>query len=930
MQPVENIPEPVRTARRLLQREYKSASIGLKEGLMYEGERLKVGDVFVDLVLLRGPDLRSQFDQHIPPFDSQSDMWRVEHAFSSASQQLEHVALEELFPRRMQLDQEERESFRVLALACAGCGKTMIFTKHAPLQWAEGELWIEYVLVVSRKLHVRSVRDASSVSELFDLRGHGMEIEPDRQAVTTFVSDHPERVCLILDGLDETSMESCSSFVQEVIRGEKLKGISLILTSRPCDDVFTLSEMQPFNSRLEVVGFSPEVLETYVRNVLHSEEADELLRKVHDDSHLASMMCTPFIAMATCRLYRSWKLIPRCVSDIFERMILHVVERRGKPCNSWTKVPEVQRALIIQLSEFAFHMLLKQQLVFTDEDLRAYGVSDDAVSLGLLVSCDHSPFDLVKYCRFSHLTLQEYLSVKFVLCSGSLTVAKITWLVELLGPLSGHVRTFWVLLAGQLDHECLEYLVNALLTREKTARSGVPKIGKPLEPPAPSGGAFPMNFLAPLCSFLRRDVMNCLASELLTGVISAGSAPQYIENNMPRHKEPSESLFLETLLHQWTDHYPNASGDLLICAVHKFHKAAADHCRGLCLAVPAAHSRPLEDYKRFDVTASNERRQLVFSCFAENALLHQQQCKPLADIQAVLKFSRDQDAVELKGSDESPARCRMMGTVLQYHASAVHTLGISGFTPSSPSKLPEAVRRCSGLVKLSILWCSECFDAIAHAVQQSCQSMKSFQLMSCEVSLQEWSNLNAALQMCNGLNTLFLKLDNLSLQTATQLAEGITAAHSLRQFTLSDTPLPCDAGFRRLAGSLSLCSSLDWLTISGCHLTGHHLVSISLILTSCPSLRKLDLRNSTVSQVAQEEAEQLAGAVCRSSSLSKLVLPRPHPSDHTSVDVRMCSRLFYEARGGLIFAWGVSTEKSGFFLSYLSWSVSFGNIILFS
>ena len=46
--------------------------------------------------------------------------------------------------------------------------------------------------------------------------------------VLDLVAGLPHRVCLMLDGLDETKLESCSNFTITALHGEELNGARLI------------------------------------------------------------------------------------------------------------------------------------------------------------------------------------------------------------------------------------------------------------------------------------------------------------------------------------------------------------------------------------------------------------------------------------------------------------------------------------------------------------------------------------------------------------------------------------------------------------------------------------------------------------------------------------------------------------------------------
>ena len=449
-----------------LQRRYRRTNLTFGQGLTKKGERRKINHVFVKLMVLERGDLESAF-QNASFGTANEAIRRSEHVFAevsrSAATARRCVELSEIFPDSASDD----DSFRVLLLASAGCGKTTLLMKYCPLMWANGELWSgKFDLLICGELRNEEVRCAADIGGLLGGWGRvGLMNVEDRQSLVDFIVDHPHRICLILDGLDETQFESCSNYVKDILRGDELHGVRLILTSRPCDDAFTLCEKYPFHTRLEIVGFLPADVEKYVRCVLSEEQATELLHVLAEDMHLASVMSTPYFAARVCEQFKWSPRIPRCVADIHELMILQIASSRGeKSFANWKDLPSDFQKQVLDLGEFAFRMLLAERLCFSESEIMAHSLSKDAVLLGMLVTCE--PDLLVgreRQYRFSHLILQEFLSALFVALSGQLYPGKITQIVEALGALSGHLNTFWQLLASHLDSECMDCLCSALL-----------------------------------------------------------------------------------------------------------------------------------------------------------------------------------------------------------------------------------------------------------------------------------------------------------------------------------------------------------------------------------------------------------------------------------------------------------------------------------
>ncbi|XP_065195985.1 uncharacterized protein LOC135827422 [Sycon ciliatum] len=468
---VDDVPSQVLRVQKLLKDRYYRAQDTFASEMLPVGVAPTVEHVQVNLVMLNKSSLSKEFEQD-NFIASSYDMWRVEHAFTDAGEKMTSVELGSLGNNTTKDNTTQLgDTLGTMAVASAGCGKTFVFTKVAPLRWAMGQLWKRKKLVVARELRRKDVRDAESLSELLYLKGIGIEDSHDRQVICDYVRQHPDCLTLILDGLDETNLSDLSSFLHQVITGDELPGAHILVTSRPCADAFSLSALPFYRQHVELVGFRPDDVKTYINKVLRPEKASELITEVERSSYLRGMMATPFIAKEVCTQYHCSNRIPRCIADLFDQMIIQILERKsGNSYKQWSSIPKNIRKLALEIGEFAFSRLVRKQLIFDESDIQQHSLSEDAILLGLLVTDDVSlSREEIRQYRFSHLTVQEYLAALYQVHHKPMTNSRITRLVECLGGESAHMRTFWFLLCAQLETvpqaDCLVY---ALLTKEKT------------------------------------------------------------------------------------------------------------------------------------------------------------------------------------------------------------------------------------------------------------------------------------------------------------------------------------------------------------------------------------------------------------------------------------------------------------------------------
>ncbi|XP_065189092.1 nucleotide-binding oligomerization domain-containing protein 2-like [Sycon ciliatum] len=238
-----------------------------------------VDNIYINLVMLPKKNLTKEFKNEFQ--SSSDDLWRTEHAFTSAGQRMQSLNLESLLNNTHQ-DQSSHltgQTLGTIVMASAGCGKSFVFTRVAPIKWAAGELWPNKKLLVARELRFPDVHKATSLSKLLGLDGIGIEDSNAQQEICDHVREHPESLVLILDGLDEVSLKDMSSFVYDVLFGKELQGIHLIVTSRPCADIFQLSVLPHFHQHIELMGFKQDDVERYIHSVLSPEESRDLDRR---------------------------------------------------------------------------------------------------------------------------------------------------------------------------------------------------------------------------------------------------------------------------------------------------------------------------------------------------------------------------------------------------------------------------------------------------------------------------------------------------------------------------------------------------------------------------------------------------------------------------------------------------------------------------
>eukprot|EP00117_Sycon_ciliatum_P001541 scpid31504/ scgid7162/ Nucleotide-binding oligomerization domain-containing protein 2; Caspase recruitment domain-containing protein 15 len=436
------------------------------------GERyVEMDDIFVDvhIVSLDGISARIEGTDRLCSY---TDLERLSHAsFSTVTgRECTRIRLANILKekRRMRTS-TSKMTFRVMATSWAGGGKTLLLTMKAPYDWALGRLWREIKLLFV--FNMREIRKAMTTLELLDLsRYHPGISQNDQTQVINYISENPERMCIIIDGLDEVQFDDCSCLVRDVIAGARLPGIRLILTSRYSVDAMQLIQHRDivFHRHIQLVGLEKGHIERYISTILPTGSVRKLLAKLDSNPPLSAVMDIPFVAHAVCQLHRSNADLPDTLGTVCDFVILNALQQDQKQVRdmkdyiTWDDVPGRVKQDVAELGYFAFQMLIRKKTTFTEADFRMFEIPASSRSLGLLVAMSGALRGVRVHWQFSRLIFQEALAAYYV-AGCNLNEDDVARIVQGVGGFAGHLKTFWGLLAASLKSECADALLQVLL-----------------------------------------------------------------------------------------------------------------------------------------------------------------------------------------------------------------------------------------------------------------------------------------------------------------------------------------------------------------------------------------------------------------------------------------------------------------------------------
>ena len=456
----------VLAAREKLQKFYRSRDELVMSAGLAKGKKMPMDKIMVNVCLLSPEEVREAFEGR--SFSSEHDQKRSNYLFSKIlAHQASFLSLEDVFKAT---EEHERDPDKALATGGAGCGKSTCFTRKAPYEWALGRLWRQFALLFCLELRDKSVWKAKTIAELLKLSQLGLSAD-EQEEVVEFITNHPDQVVVVCDGLDEGSVDD-SSFLWNVLEGNCVgvpASLRVVVTTRPCEAAGKLAQSLSCSYRgVEVVGFKKDDIALFVRKYLGEEDGKKLLSQLDVQSSITGLMHAPLLCLLVCDLFKEDHVLPPRITEIFEKIVTALLrvfaKSHGlrKPFRDIAQAPAKVKELLVALGKLAFEGLIKKQMYFTEVELDESGVSPEALELGLLTKSEVTEFWKEDEYAFSHLTLQEFVAALYVSTELLQVEADMKKLLEKVSFDDGHLSTFWLFAAGLLTGEMTETFFSTL------------------------------------------------------------------------------------------------------------------------------------------------------------------------------------------------------------------------------------------------------------------------------------------------------------------------------------------------------------------------------------------------------------------------------------------------------------------------------------
>ena len=331
---------------------------------------------------------------------------------------------------------------RVLVEGSAGIGKTSLCISISK-DWADGNLFPEYKLLLLIPLHQPKVALAGSLTEL---------IENVMSQIMPSVVDHLEKskgegVLVIADGWDKLSesKRQKGSFFHNLLFGNALSLASVLVTSRP-SALALLHKEASIDQFIEVIGFSKQSIDGYIQ--LQSELQQGANHPILGHNPLLESMCkVPIICTALCHIWHTFdEILSLTMTQLSTKIILNIMSSFIWKRGTFTSLSEVDTLpKNLQDSWWRLCQLAFETLIVHNHQIDLLSIDSGIETAGFLeVSIERNNV----FFHFLHPIFQEYFAALHIVKQPHLSQLKILDMLKL------HQFTmFWQFFFGI----CMEY-----------------------------------------------------------------------------------------------------------------------------------------------------------------------------------------------------------------------------------------------------------------------------------------------------------------------------------------------------------------------------------------------------------------------------------------------------------------------------------------
>ena len=340
---------------------------------------------------------------------------------------------------------------RILVVGRPGIGKSLL-CQRLMRDWSRRELFrdgtkrFKYAFLFQFRSFFAESANKISLRQLLSRAVH-LEGDLDDQVFQELL-DHPEKILLLFDGLDEfKDHESCtaihasrfgnssteqipaSALYVKLLQGKLLPETTVLTTSRPT--VLGSIGIASFDRTVEIMGFTKEKIHKFVDDYCKQDKEDgntatRIREHISTNLNLLSLCYIPVNCRIFCFFLKELiKLnaplncqdtitLPTRLTDIYQgllRLLIfkHHPEYRDKPFQGNERFSESVEQDLSSLGTLAKQGIAEGRMIFDSEEVAAM---KNCGLLNQMPDSRLSPVEFKQSFCFVHLTLQEFLAAR--------------------------------------------------------------------------------------------------------------------------------------------------------------------------------------------------------------------------------------------------------------------------------------------------------------------------------------------------------------------------------------------------------------------------------------------------------------------------------------------------------------------------------------
>ena len=304
----------------------------------------------------------------------------------------------------------------ILIEGSPGMGKTTLSLKIA-YDWAMGKMPEKFPPI--QLVFLIKCRDMKS-NILEAIKEQLLPLDKDdlKKKLPKFIEKQPDKILLIVDGLDETP-KGAEEYVMALLTRRYMQKCYVVATSRQEKG---LQVRKYFDTLLEIKGYSEDDIYLYIHKYFaeNLDLAHELIYNLQNDIRLKTLASNPLNTVLLCVVFEDYKgQLPSTVTELYDKIVLSITKRYRARYNL-SMEDKVFKTYKEILGKLAYHGLRKDSLSFLESDLKesfSFLESDlnvdriQCTEMGFLykevsgqkIEPDHTYW-------FLHKTFQEYLA----------------------------------------------------------------------------------------------------------------------------------------------------------------------------------------------------------------------------------------------------------------------------------------------------------------------------------------------------------------------------------------------------------------------------------------------------------------------------------------------------------------------------------------